>query len=119
VIVIGPFVVLFAADGAYLGWHTATEAFPGTRAAGGWQAAHGFKKRPISVERFRVPDRGIFIEDLTWTHGEFLANPDDSQFSDVERADFPSEIARWVEGGMFVFTAGGDDYWVDADGAVE
>ena len=65
-----------------------------------------------------MPDRDILIEALRWTYGEFLADPAGPQFSDADRPDFPWDIGRWLEAGMFVFAAGGDDYRVDADGAV-
>ena len=113
VIAIGPSVVLFDPDGTCRGWQRTDAAFP---AGAGWPAAEGFAERAITVERFRVPDRCIFIEDVISAHGEFLADPD--SIDPRERAECASDIEGWLESGLFVFSAGGNEYYVDQRGVV-
>lgn len=118
VIVIGPSVVVFDSNGRRCAYGLAADTFPPARRGANWQSALGFTEGPISVKRFRVRARGIFIEDLTWTFGEFVADPNSPRFADCERAEFPKDIEEWVESGLFVFSPGGNDYYVDRDGVV-
>jgi hypothetical protein len=80
-----------------------------------WQDELAFSEGTAVLERFRIPELLIGIEDLPRHFQRFLNDP--TEFSSEEQSNYPDIIREWQMNGNFVFWWG-EDYYVDRDGNV-